>query len=210
MFNMEKFNLRYLKPGAFIFICVVLGISLIAANEFFTRHWGISLSVFAFIGGVFGIVNSYLWNIRPFSWIYFIPDFSGRYEGSLLYEYRNDKCEVVSDKLEHIKVIVQNGSDVVINSWTKKKDGTMSSKSTSIEASIVKNKDGTFSLIYNYLNEGNFELGFCPHYGTEVLKLIENGKGKNLVGKYYTERLPFQTKGKIDLEFISKKLHHEK
>ena len=30
----------------------------------------------------------------------------------------------------------------------------MSSKSTSIEASIVKEKDGTFSIIFNYLNEG--------------------------------------------------------
>jgi len=98
----------------------------------------------------------------------------------------------------------------VISSWTKKKDGSISSKSSSIEASIVKEKDGTFSLLYNYLNEGNFELNFCPHYGTEVLKLVENGEGKHLVGKYYTERIPFQTKGKIDLKFTSKQLYHEK
>lgn len=207
---MEKFNLRYLKPSAFIFICVVLGVSLIAANKYVHSHWGISVSVFAVIGGLFGFVNSYLWNVRPFCWMYSVPDFSGRYEGTLLYEFRNEKCEVVTDTLTHIKVIVQNGSDIVINSWTKKKDGSMSSKSTSIEASIVKEKDGTFSLLYNYLNEGNFELNFCPHYGTEVLKLVENGEGKHLVGKYYTERMPFQTKGKIDLKFISKQLYHEK
>lgn len=207
---MEKFNLRYLKPSAFIFICVVLGVSLIAANKYVNSHWGISVSVFAVIGGLFGFVNSYLWNVRPFCWMYSVPDFSGRYEGTLLYEFRNEKCEVVIDTLTHIKVIVQNGSDIVINSWTKKKDGSMSSKSTSIEASIVKEKDGTFSLLYNYLNEGNFELNFCPHYGTEVLKLVENGEGKHLVGKYYTERMPFQTKGKIDLKFTSKQLYHEK
>jgi hypothetical protein len=112
--------------------------------------------------------------------------------------------------MEHVKVIVQNGSDIVINSWTKKNDGSISSKSTSIEASIVKEKDGTFSIIYNYLNDGNFELNFSPHYGTEVLKLLENNEGRHLVGKYYTERMPFQTKGKIDLKFISKKLYHEK
>lgn len=207
---MEKFNLRYLKPSAFIFICVVLGISLMTVNKYVNSHWGISVSVFAVIGGLFGVVNSYLWNIRPFCWMYCIPDFSGRYEGTLLYEFRNEKCEIVSDRLEHIKVIVQNGSNIVINSWTKKKDGTMSSKSTSIEASIVKEKDGTFSLIYNYLNYGNFELGFCPHYGTEVFKLVENESGKYLVGKYYTERMPFQTKGKIDLKLTGKKLYHEK
>jgi len=207
---MEKFNLRYLKPSAFIYICVLLCIALIAANKFINTHWGVSVSVFAIIGGLFSIVNNYLWNVRPFSWMYFVPDFSGRYEGTLRYEFRNEKCETITDTLEHIKVIVQNGSDVVINSWTKKKDGTMSSKSTSIEASIIKEKDGTFSLLYNYLNEGNFELGFCPHYGTELMKLIENGEGKHLVGKYYSERMPFQTKGKLDLKFTSKQLYHEK
>ena len=142
--------------------------------------------------------------------MYNVPDFSGRYEGMLYYEFRNEKCEVVSGMLEHIKVVTQNGSDVVINSWTKQQNGAMSSKSTSIEASIVKEKDGTFSLIYNYLNDGNFELGFSPHYGTEVLKLIENGEGKYLVGKYYTERLPFQTRGKLDLKLTNKKMYHEK
>lgn len=207
---MEKFNLRYLKPNAVILICVLLGVSLFAANKFINSHWGVSISVFAVIGGLFGFVNSYLWNVRPFKWMYFVPDFSGRYEGTLLYEFRNEKCEVVSDTLQHIKVIIQNGSDVVINSWTKKKDGTMSSKSTSIEASIVKEKDGTFSIIFNYLNEGNFELGFAPHYGTEILRLVENGEGKHLVGKYYTERLPYQTKGKIDLRFKNNELYHEK
>ena len=146
----------------------------------------------------------------PFSWLYWIPDFSGTYSGTLLYEHRNDKCEKIKDELEHIKVITQNGSDIVINSWTKRKDGSMSSKSTSIEASIVKEKDGTFSIIYNYLNDGNFELDFCPHYGTEVLKLIENKDGKHLIGKYYTERIPYQTKGKIDLKFLNKKTNHIK
>ena len=207
---MEKHNLRYLKPSAFIFICVVLGISLITANNYINSHWGISVSVFAVIGALFGIINSYLWNKKPFCWMYNVPDFSGRYEGTLYYEFRNEKCEVISGLLEHIKVVIQNGSDVVINSWTKQKDGAMSSKSTSIEASIVKEKDGTYSLIYNYLNDGDFELGFSPHYGTEVLKLIENGEGKHLVGKYYTERLPFQTRGKVDLKLTNKKMYHEK
>jgi hypothetical protein len=205
---MEKFTLRYLRPSAFIFISAMLVLALFAANKYFQNHWGISVSILGFIGGIFAIANRYLWNVRPFSWMYSVPDFSGRYQGTLLYEFRNDKNEIVSDILEHIKIIVQNGSDVVISSWTKSKDRTISSKSTSIEASIVRDKDGTHSLIYNYLNEGNFELNFHPHYGTEVLKLVENGKEKQLVGKYYTERMPFQTKGKIDLKYVSKNLSH--
>ena len=207
---MEKFNLRYLKPSAFIFICAVLALALFVANKYIQNHLGISVSVFAVIGGMFGGINSYLWNVKPFSWMYWVPDFSGRYEGTLVYEFRNEKCETVSATMEHVKVIVQNGSDIVVNSWTKKLDGTLSSKSTSIEANIVKEKDGTYSLIYNYLNEGNSQLGFPPHYGTEVFKLIEAKDGKYLVGSYYTARMPYQTKGKIEMKYINKKLHHEK
>jgi hypothetical protein len=205
---MEKFNLRYLRPSAFIFISAILVLALYAANKYVNNHWGISISIIGIVSGLFALINKWLWNIKPFCWMYSVPDFSGRYQGTLLYMFRNEKNEVVSDIMEHIKVITQNGSDIVISSWTKETDGTISSKSTSIEASIVKEKDGTFSLIYNYLNEGNFEPGFCPHYGTEILKLIENGSGKRLVGKYYTERLPYQTQGKIDLNFVNKDLSH--
>jgi len=207
---MGKFNLRYLRPSAFMVICAVLALTLFTANKYTQNHWGISFSVFAVIGGLFGLVNNYLWNVNPFSWMYSVPDFSGRYEGTLMFEFRNEKCEIVTDTLEHIKVIVQNGSAIVVNSWTKKKDGTKSSQSISIEASIIKEIDGTFTIIYTYLNEGNFELGFSPHYGTEVLKLVGNEVEKHLVGKYYTERLPSQTKGKIDVKFMNKKLYHEK
>ncbi len=205
---MEKCNLRYLKPSAFIYIIAIIVLALFSANQYISSHWGISISVFTVIIVLFAFVDKRLWNKKPFCWMYYVPDFSGRYQGTILYEFRNEKNEIVSDRLEHIKVITQNGSDVIINSWTKQKDSSISSKSTSIEASIVKEKDGTFSLIYNYLNEGNFEPGFCPHYGTEILKLIETGSEKKLVGKYYTERLPFQTRGKIDLTFVNKNLTH--
>lgn len=206
---MDKFNLRYVKPSGFITVCVILGLLLYLSNNYINNHWGVSFSVVAITTGFFVFINSYLWNVWPFSWLYYTPDFSGRFEGTLNYEFRNDNSEKVLGQLEHIKIITQNGSDVVVNSWTKKKDGSMSSKSTSIEASIVKEKDGTFSLIYNYLNEGNFEIDFCPHYGTEVLKLIRNGKNKFLHGKYYTERLPWQTRGKIVLEYKSNNLTHD-
>lgn len=204
---MEKFNLRYLKPGAFIIACAVLALTLFIANKYLTSHWSISFSIFAALSGIFAFINIYLWNIKPFCWLYAVPDFSGRYTGQLTYEYRNENGVMVSDTLDHIKVVRQNGSDITINSWTKTKE-KKSTESKSIEASIVKENDGTFKIIYNYINEGNS--GFAPHYGTEVLKVIENGEGKYLKGKYYTERLPFQTKGTIDLKYINKNYSHEK
>ena len=109
--------------------------------------------------------------------MYSVPDFSGRYEGTLLYEFRNEKCEVISETLGHIKVIVQNGSDVVINSWTKKKDGTMSSKSTSIETSIVKEKTEPFlSSLITSMKE--FWARFCTTLRDWNFKISKNGDGK--------------------------------
>lgn len=207
---MDKLNFRYVKAQALIVMIAIAAAGFFTANKYISDHWGISFSVFAVLGFLFGLINNYMWNLKPCKWMYDVPDLTGRYEGSLKYEYRNEKCEVISDTLEHIKVIKQNGSTIVVNSFTRKKDGKLSTASVSKDASIIKESDGTYSLLYNYLNEGNSELGFSPHYGTEVLKLIEKDNTKYLVGKYYTERLPFGTKGKIDLTFKNKNLHHEK
>jgi hypothetical protein len=133
--------------------------------------------------------------------MYNVPDFSGRYEGTLQYEYRDENCQIQKGTLEHTKIIKQTGSAVVIRSFTKRIDGSLSSESLSKEASIVKEPDGVFSLLYNYLNDGDSNQQFPPHYGTEILKLIIDGNNKHLVGRYYTERLPFGTKGKIDVKF---------
>ena len=207
---MEQFNLRYLKPQGFIILCGILFIGLYLSNKYISSHWGVSVSIFAIGSGIFGFINNKLWNKRPFKRMYWATDFSGKYEGMLEYEYFNEKAEKVSGKMTHIKVIRQNGSHIVVRSWTKKEDGSISSPSKSLVANIVKDEDGTYSLIYNYRNEGCSELGYSPHYGTEVLELLKDSDGTHLIGKYYTERLPHQTKGRINLTLTSKKLVNEK
>ncbi len=206
---MEKFTLRYFKPSAFIILVGVLVLLLYLANQYISEHWGISFAVFASILSAIKFIDGKLWNKWPFKFLYSIPDFSGRYEGFLESEYRNTNCERVTKKLKYIKIIVQNGSNIVVNTWTKKDDGAMSSKSTSINASIIIERDGSFSLLYNYLNDGSNDPDLYPHYGTETVSLIENGEGKHLIGRYYTERKPFQTKGTIKMKFINKDLSHE-
>jgi hypothetical protein len=206
---MEKFNLHYLKPSGFIVICAVLALSLFAANKYLLAHWGISFSVFALIGGLFSLVNSYLWNVRPFSWMYDLVDFTGKYEGELIFELKDGNGKTVVDKLYHIKVIKQNGSDVVVRSWTRLPDGSISTNSVSVESSIVKDKDGLFSLYHNYSNKGNSKLGLSLHHGTEILTIIKKEGVKYLVGNYYTDRQPTQTKGTVELKYVSKNLTHE-
>lgn len=208
---MEKFNFQYVKTNVLIMLIGISVLLLYAGNKYISSHWGVSFSIFAIATALFSIINQFLWNKKIFSWMYNVPDFTGRYEGTLKYEFKNEKCELITGTLEHIKIVKQNGSCVVIHSFTKKVDGTLSSASVSKVVSVIKEEDGNYSLVYNYLNDGDTAAGFPPHYGTEILKLlIEEDKTKHLVGRYYTERMPFATRGKIDLTYKNKNLTHEK
>lgn len=206
---MEKFSLRYFKAGSIIPIIIILGLLLFATNKYLSSHWGVSFSVFAVAAGVISIINSHLWKYRPFIWLYDVPNFSGRYEGTSKFEYRDNTGNIFTGEMEHIKVIKQNGSSISISSWAKTYDGSISTKSASINANIYLGSDGIHYLTHTYLNNGNSEKGFAPYFGTENLQLIENETGKYLIGNYYTERIPYQTKGKINLNFTSNKLYHE-
>ena len=76
---------------------------------------------------------------------------------------------------------------------------------------VEKLKDGVhFELIYNYLNDGNAELNFSPHYGTEIIKFIKKGDDTLISGRYFTERLPHQTRGKfLEMKRVSDDLKHD-
>lgn len=143
--------------------------------------------------------------------VVWIEDFSGRYEGNLRYQYRDDSGKLLEGVLEHVKIINQTGNRIVVSSFTKKEDGTKSSLSISKGMFVEKTEDEKhFRLIYSYLNNGSPQQGFPPHYGTEVIKFINNGNGKVLSGGYYTGREPIQTKGEFsELKWVGDNLNHE-
>lgn len=202
---MEQFNLRYFRPSFGITFIIILGLLLTLTNKYISSHWGATFSVFAIASGLLAFINSYLWHIPPFSWLYSIPDLRGKYEGELSYEFRNENNEIITGALKHVKTIHQNGSHIVINTQTMRTDGLPSSQSQSQEASIVKGVDGQFSIVLTYLNKGDSPQKFSPHYGTEVLEIQKNKDQIILSGVYYTNRQPFQTKGKISVTQTSKK-----
>jgi hypothetical protein len=204
---MNNGYLRYYKPGVLITLVAALAISLFIAKE----NWGLSFSIVSLITGLLILINTCLWKTRLFSWLFWVDNFSGRYEGSLEYEYRDENCELKTGTLKHVKIIHQSGSEISIFSFTIKPDGTQSSLSKSLGVYIEKINGGDhFQLIYSYLNEGSPEQGFPPHYGTEIIKFINRPDGKVLSGKYYTGRIPFSTRGKfIDLKWVSKKEEHD-
>jgi hypothetical protein len=196
---MDSFNLKYLKAhGAAAFI-VLVGIGLYLTNEYLSTYYLISIPVIGFVPKIMHLMNIHLWNIWPFKFLYTVPDFSGIYEGELIYQYQNDAGEKITGRLPHRKEIVQNGNDIIIHSITQKSNGEESSKSTSLHAQIIKKPDGKYKVLFNYLNNGNGFEDFNPHYGTEVLDFELTKAEKIISGKYYTERSPFQTRGTTKL-----------
>jgi hypothetical protein len=61
---------------------------------------------------------------------------------------------------------------------------------------LVEDKN-TVQLTFTYKNEGDPSQNFAPHHGTEILRY--NKENGTIIGHYYTNRIPFQTKGNISL-----------
>lgn len=204
---MEKDYLKYYHPQFLIGIVIVGFVLIYLAKESF----GLSISIFGILTLFITLITKHLWHYKPFKWLFWIDDFSGRYEGKLIYQYKDDEGNLQSGELEHIKIVSQSGSKINVSSFTKKPDGSLSSPSTNKGMYIETTQDGQhFNLIYNYHNEGSTEQGFPPHYGTEVIKFINDGKEKKLSGRYFTNRSPYQTKGEYkELKWVSNNKKHD-
>jgi hypothetical protein len=203
---MTHYYCSYYKANILISLVGFAAILLFLAKD----YWELSFSIAATIGFLIMLINKYLWKYKPFIWLFWIEDFSGRYEGFVEYEFKNKYGEIEQGKLKHIKIIHQTGSSIKVNSFTIKLDGSPSSVSGSISMCVSDMGDEKhFELIYSYLNNGDNHQYFPPHYGTEIIKIVKNGKDKFLSGRYFTERLPFQTRGKfIGLKKVSDNLEH--
>lgn len=198
---------KYYKSGVLVTLLVMLAVALYLAKD----YWELSISIVSAITSLLFVIDKWLWKTKLFSWMFWVDDFSGRYEGQLEYEYRDEYCQVKTGILKHVKIIHQTGSKITVVSFTIKPDDNPSSLSESQGMYVEKtNGDKHFNLVYSYLNQGSHEQGFSPHYGTTIIKVIGEGKNKVLSGRYFTERLPFSTKGKFtNLKWVSKNEQHD-
>lgn len=210
---MNKGNLfRYYKPNAIIGFIILSGsiiggiltfiIKTIDTYSDLSYYQYPSASVF--VGLLVLVIDRYLWNKKPFRFLFFVPNISGRYEGEI--EYVNP----ISKREENKKCvfeIFQTGSLIKFYCYFNKNDGTEKTKSESLVETVIKNEDNTYSLVFTYLNHG-LNNHFQEHSGTNILKFIENEEGKFLKGIYYTNREP-QTKGEMSVAYISNKLKHD-
>lgn len=203
---MQNNFLNYYKPRLVIILIAFLGIVLYLAKS----HLSLSIAISAFIVTFLILLSKYLWNRKPFKWLFWVEDFSGRYEGILRYSYVDEDGVKQSGERKHVKIINQNGSRISVASFTFQENGEKSSPSSNKGMFVEQTQDENhYNLIYPYLNEGNPGLNFPPHYGTDVIKFIKKGDGKVLSGRYYTDRDP-QTRGEyINLRWVSNNLNHD-
>lgn len=204
---MKHDYLKYYNSKISIYLIGILLLAAYLAKD----YWHLSISIFAIVFGMMIFISTHLWKYKPFSWLFWIDDFSGRYEGIVSYQFRDESGNIQNGELKHVKVISQNGHRISVSSFTIKLDGERSSSSLNKGMYVEKTEDERhYRLIYNYLNEGSQEQGFPPHYGTEIIKFIKRGEEKVLSGKYYTNREPYQTKGEFsELKWVSNDPNHE-
>lgn len=203
---MTDAHFRYLKPRVLLSLVALLTISLYLTNKYLADSFGYNLSATSIIVGAFWLLDRYLWKYPPFKWLYWVPDMSGRYEGVIRY------INPITSSSDHKRCVVevfQTGSKLKVKCFFQHQAKDEPSASKSLVESIIKEGDDCYSLVFTYLNRGIRIHGQGqPHYGTNILKFINNGEGKFLKGYYYTNRDP-QTKGVMEVKYQSNKLKND-
>lgn len=198
---------QYYHPKLLIPLLVFLGIAFYLGNELFNSHWGVSVSIISVITSMLLLIDKYLWRYRPFSFLFWSINLEGRYEGVIEY---SDPITQKQTKKKTAVEISQSGSSIKLKSYFGNGYKNEQTISKSIHTNLVKDEHGEYCLVFTYQNDGNTKLGFSPHFGTNIFRVIKSkGKVTALKGEYYTNRLPVQTKGTIRVDYKSKELSQE-
>lgn len=151
------------------------------------------------ISGLWFAIENKLWYMRWLqnfkSIINIPPDFRGRWEGTIDRDDENDPHSFVFE-------IKQTLSRIQVCTYSNR------SKSQSIFAEITTDEfEDKFNLCFLWQgNAAAIEKKSIPKgvfYGYSIMELFEKNEPKKLVGEYFTDRSPTQTKGKIELTWVS-------
>lgn len=181
---MKNINFRYYVPGLLVSVIFFVSILLVAMKTWVSDHLGVSLAVTSLPLLFLFAVDQWLWYIKPFKWLLWVPDMRGTYIGRIEYERTKGNPETLDCKL----IVRQSGSYISVESSFFDKNGNLSSPSRSKVASILKRDDKTLQLVFTYLNEGGKEDDLTTHRGTNELEFRQDGNEKTLQGCYYTNR----------------------
>src|SRR5690606_36993154 len=122
---MTKDYFKYYNSKLLPFLMVGLFVLLWLAKD----YWLLSFSIFSVLSVFLVFISTYLWKYPPFNYLFWVDNFSGRYEGLLKYQYKDASGTPITGQLKHVKLISQNGHRITVHSFTIKEDGTKSSLS---------------------------------------------------------------------------------
>jgi hypothetical protein len=202
---MDRNYFKYYKPGAVIPFILITGtfLSLLVSSLVSLLMDNTNINYYQFpsttilIGILIYVIDKFLWKYKPFRWLFWIEDISGRYEGEIEFNHYLDNSK---DSRSFALEIEQTGSLLKINTFfNSNNDDTSQSESKQI--SFNKDEFGNLSIFMNYHNKGNSVSNIPEHYGTNILEYFQD----NLKGKYYTNKNP-QTSGLMKATFIGKQL----
>jgi hypothetical protein len=202
---MEKDYFKYYKPAAIIPFILIIGtvLSLLVSRLVSLVIDTTNLNYYQFpsttilIGLIIYVIDKFLWKYKPFKWLFWIENISGRYEGEIIFNnYLDGSKENRSLALE----IEQTGSLIKLNTYFNSNTED-TSQSESKQISLRKDDFGNLSIFMNYHNKGNSVSNIPEHYGTNILEFFQG----TLKGKYYTNKNP-QTNGLMRAVFKSNEL----
>lgn len=137
------------------------------------------------IGLLFWVYESFLWRVKPFTYLNGVPNISGRYTGEVESSYDRKKYPIVLE-------IRQTLLSVGVCLYTER------SSSYSIIANVGRNERHNDFLAYIYKNTPKTvsgDLDMRTHDGFACLEIFE--KGKNLEGSYFNDPRERGTYGKL-------------
>lgn len=196
---MHNLSVRYMKTGAVVSFLLVVGVLAHFVSDYFQFYGVITVSFITLGTLALTIFNLWLWNKPIISSMYEYPDMSGIYEGTINYVYQDASGKIMTGSSIAQREISQNGSGLFIRSTIYQPNGEVSSVSTSHHVELNKEGPKSIKLIFHFHNEGSATQGYPSHDGTEILRFTSDNGKKHLSGSYYTNRVPYQTKGTIDL-----------
>lgn len=196
---MEKIIFKNISSRVLVLLVLAINTGSVYLLEFFKdcKPVGAILSSFTIVLLSLYILDKWLWKWPPLKYLYNLKDISGVYEGDKNYEYYDqDEKKVKTGTMKEKRFITQTASFVIIETITYNQNGDESSRSKSSVDNIELEKDGNLKITLTYHNKGSMTMKFPPHDGTEILNFTDNGE---ILGNYYTNRQPFQTRGTVKL-----------
>ncbi len=187
--------------GIIDWVVIEVVVPIIESHQDVFGHLRVSTTV-SILGLLFAAYDQWLWKLPVFKLLVTVPNMSGRYKGSVRYEFEGNK-----EEKECFMEVSQTASKIKVHTYFNNEDDVKTTSKSLVEE-IKIDEDGFYDIYLFYLNSGSKKgEGLDCHEGANSLRYspeTDNQKA-SLAGHYFTNRVK-QTRGEIEVEFVSSDL----